>query len=463
MCGIIGISNHKEASKLAFLGLYALQHRGEEAVGIASYDGQEVHIKKDTGLVADAFDEKTIQALKGNAAIGHCRYSTTGSSHGKNIQPLLVTHRNKPLAVAHNGNLTNAEKLYKKLEEEGSIFQTSMDSEIIIHLLAKMRNGDRNEWFIKVLSELEGSYSLIFLVEDTIVGARDPNGFRPLCLGKIDGQYILASESCALDLISAQFVREIEPGEIVFIKGSKLESVFLPSAKKAQRSFCIFENIYFARPDSNIFGENVYEVRKHLGAQLAKESPAEADFVMAIPDSGTYAATGYAQQLGLPLEIGIIRNHYIGRTFIQPSQFLRDFRVKVKLNPIKNVLKGKRIIVVEDSIVRGTTSRSRVEELRAAGAKEIHMRISCPPIKHPCFYGIDFPDSNELIAYNRSVEEVAKFIKVDTLKYLSLEGMLSVMKKDNKFCDACFTGKYPVNPPETKSKYVMETAKFKVY
>lgn len=463
MCGIIGISNHKEAAKLAFLGLYALQHRGEEAVGIASYDGEDVHIKKEMGLVADAFDEKTIDSLKGRTAIGHCRYSTTGSSHGKNIQPLLVTHRNKPLAVAHNGNLTNAEQLYKKLEDEGAIFQTSMDSEIIVHFLARMRSGNRNEWFINVLSELEGAFSLIFLVEDTIVGARDPNGFRPLCLGKIDGQYVLASESCALDLINAEFIREVEPGEIVFIKGDKLESVFLPAAKKTERSLCIFENIYFARPDSNIFGDNVYEVRKRLGAQLAIESPAQADFVMAIPDSGTYAATGYAQQIGIPLEIGIIRNHYIGRTFIQPSQFLRDFRVKVKLNPIKNVLKGKRIIVVEDSIVRGTTSRSRVEELRKAGAKEIHMRISCPPIKHPCFYGIDFPDTNELIASNRTVDEIARFIKVDSLKFLSLEGMLSVMKKDNKFCDACFTGKYPVKIPETKSKYVLEKAKFKVY
>ncbi len=463
MCGIIGISNQKEASKLAFLGLYALQHRGEEAVGIASYDGEDVHIKKEVGLVADAFGEKALESLKGKTAIGHCRYSTTGSSHGKNIQPLLVTHRNKPLAVAHNGNLTNAEQLYKKLEDEGAIFQTSMDSEIIVHFLARMRVGNRNEWFINVLSELEGAFSLIFLVEDMIVGARDPNGFRPLCIGKIEGQYILASETCALDLINAEYVREVEPGEIVFIKGDTLESIFLPSAKKTQHSYCIFENIYFARPDSNIFGENIYEVRKHLGAQLAKESPAQADFVMAIPDSGTYAATGYAQQLGIPLEIGIIRNHYIGRTFIQPAQFLRDFRVRVKLNPIKNVLKDKKIIVVEDSIVRGTTSRSRVEELRKAGAKEIHMRISCPPIKHPCFYGIDFPDTNELIASNRTVDEIAKFIKVDSLKFLSLEGMLSVMKKDNKFCDACFTGKYPVAVPETKSKYVLEKAKFKVY
>ena len=463
MCGIIGISNHKEAAKLAFLGLYALQHRGEEAAGIASYDGEDVHIKKEVGLVADAFDEKTLEALKGKTAIGHCRYSTTGSSHGKNIQPLLVTHRNKPLAVAHNGNLTNAEQLYKKLEDDGAIFQTSMDSEIIVHFLARMRSGNRNEWFINVLSELEGAFSLIFLVEDVVVGARDPNGFRPLCLGKIEGQYVLASESCALDLINAEFVREVEPGEIVFIKGDKLESVFLPTAKKTERAQCVFENVYFARPDSNIFGDNVYEVRKRLGAQLAIESPAQADFVMAIPDSGTYAATGYAQQIGIPLEIGIIRNHYIGRTFIQPAQFLRDFRVRVKLNPIKNVLKGKRIIVVEDSIVRGTTSRSRVEELRKAGAKEIHMRISCPPIKHPCFYGIDFPDTNELIASNRTVDEIAKFIKVDSLKFLSLEGMLSVMKQDHQFCDACFTGKYPVTVPETKSKYVLEKAKFKVY
>ncbi len=456
MCGIIGVSDHEDAAEIAYLGLYALQHRGEEAAGIASYDRKNIHIVKSPGLVADAFNEKGINDLKGKTALGHCRYSTTGSNNYKNIQPFLVTHKGKPIAIAHNGNLTNTETLYQKLEEEGSIFQTSMDSEVIVHLLAKSRNGNLKESFINVLVQLKGAFSLIFLVEDTIIGARDPQGFRPLCLGKLDGSFILASESCALDLMKAEFVREIEPGEIVFIKGKTLESVFLPGREKEKKAHCIFENIYFARPDSNIFDDNIYHVRKRLGVQLAKEYPAEADFVMSIPDSGNYAAIGYANELGLPFEVGIIRNHYIGRTFIQPTQFLRDFRVRVKLNPIKDVLKGKKIIVVDDSIVRGTTSRSRIEELRRAGAQEIHMRISCPPIKSPCFYGIDFPSKEELIASNKSIKEIADFIEVDSLEYLSQEGMLSVMKSSEGFCDACFTGNYPVEVPENKSKYILE-------
>lgn len=457
MCGIIGISDHPEASKIAYLGLYALQHRGEEAAGIATFDGQDVHIVKDRGLVVDVFDGTTLESLKGRVGIAHTRYSTTGSSNNKNCQPFLVTHRNRGIAVAHNGNLTNTEELYRKLEEEGSIFQTSMDSEIIVHLLAKTPNGDYKKWFVKVLSQLQGAYSVLFLIEDTIVGARDPHGFRPLVLGKLGEGYILASESCALDLTKAEFIREVEPGEIVIIKGNKLESVFLPTAKKAVQARCIFENIYFARPDSHIFGDNVYLVRKRLGAQLAKESPVkDADFVMPIPDSGVYAALGYSQELGLPYEIGMIRNHYIGRTFIQPAQFLRDFRVRVKLNPIEDVIKGKNVVLVEDSIVRGTTSRSRVLEVRRAGAKEIHMRISCPPIKHPCFYGIDFPSKEELIAHGKSVKKVADFIGVDSLAYLSLDGMLEVLKERNTFCHACFTGQYPVEPPCNKSKYLLE-------
>ena len=459
MCGIIGVSNHKEAANIAFLGLYALQHRGEEAAGIVSYDGDGIHITKNKGLVADAFDEQSLKSLKGKTAIGHTRYSTTGSNNYKNIQPFLVTHKNCPIAISHNGNLTNTESLYRKLEEEGSIFQTSMDSEIIVHLLAKTRNGDMKKWFIDVLLQLKGAFSLIFLIEDVLVGARDPQGFRPLCLGKIDDSYILASESCALDLIHAEFIREIEPGEIVLIKDGKIESAFLPGREKEKKCHCIFENIYFARPDSDIFGENVYQVRKRLGAQLAKEYPVkDVDFAMSIPDSGNYAAIGYANELNLPYEVGIIRNHYIGRTFIQPSQFLRDFRVRVKLNPIKSVLNGKKIVVIEDSIVRGTTSKGRIEELRKAGAKEIHMRISCPPIKSPCFFGIDFPSAQELIAHNKTVKEIADFIKVDSLEYLSLDGMLSVMKNSGDYCDACFTGNYPVSIPTNKSKYLLEGA-----
>jgi len=458
MCGIIGISNHIDAAKIVYSGLYALQHRGEEAAGIASFDKDGMHSIRNPGLVADAFDETSLLQLKGKVAIGHCRYSTTGSSNSKNIQPFLVTHKNKPIAVAHNGNLTNTETLYKKLEEEGSIFQTSMDSEIIVHLLARTRNGNLQKWFINVLSQLRGAFSLVFLYEDTVIGARDPQGFRPLCLGKMDESYVLASESCALDLIGAEFIRELEPGEIIFIKGKKVESTYLPGSRKSEKAHCIFENVYFARPDSNIFDDNVYQVRKRLGAQLAKEHPVDADFAMAIPDSGNYAAIGYANELKLPLEVGIIRNHYIGRTFIQPTQLLRDLRVKIKLNPIRSVLKGKKIVIIEDSIVRGTTSRSRVEVLRKVGAKEIHMRISCPPLRSPCFYGIDFPSKKELIASQKSVKEIADFIKVDSLGYLSLEGMLSVMKNSKNFCRACFTGKYPVEIPRKKSKYLLEGA-----
>ncbi len=455
MCGIIGISHHKEASKMAFLGLFALQHRGEEAAGIVSYDGKDTHVLKKTGLAVDNFDEDNILRLKGHVAIAHTRYSTTGGSHTKNIQPILVTHRKKPIAVAHNGNLTNTEELYAELEEGGSIFQTSMDSEVFVHLLAKAPKSEMKEWLVHTFSQVEGSYSVVLLLEDILIGARDPHGFRPLCLGKLGDGYILASESCAFDLMKAEFVREIEPGEIVIIKGNKLESIFLPVAKDSPRLKCVFENVYFARPDSHIFGDNIYQVRKRLGAQLAKEHPAKADFVMGIPDSGNYAALGYAQELGIPFEVGMIRNHYIGRTFIQPTQFLREFRVRVKLNPIRDMLKGKRVIVVEDSIVRGTTSRTRIDAIREAGAKEIHMRISCPPIVSPCFYGIDFPSTKELIAHSKSVQEIADYIKVDSLGYLSEEGMLSVMK-DQGYCTSCFTGKYPVPIPKNSNKLILE-------
>lgn len=457
MCGIVGISHHKEASKMAFLGLYGLQHRGEEAAGIVSYDGKEMYVVKKDGLAVDNFDESNITRLKGHMAIAHTRYSTTGGSHTKNIQPILVSHRKKPMAVAHNGNLTNTDELYASLEDEGSIFQTSMDSEVFVHLLAKTPNGDMGQWLIKVFSQVKGSYSVVLLLEGSLIGARDPHGFRPLCLGKLGDGYILASESCAFDLMKAEFIREINPGEIVIIKGNKMESIYLPGGREAAKAFCVFENVYFSRPDSHIFNDNIYQVRKRLGAQLAIEHPAKADFVMGIPDSGNYAALGYAQQLKMPFELGIVRNHYIGRTFIQPTQFLREFRVRVKLNPIKDVIKGKKVVVIEDSIVRGTTSRSRIEEIREAGAKEIHMRISCPPIKHPCFYGIDFPSTGELIAHNKKVKEIADFIKVDSLGFLSLEGMLSVMKDQGSYCSACFNGKYPTAIPKNTNKLKLES------
>ncbi|MDP8266853.1 MAG: amidophosphoribosyltransferase [Candidatus Aceula meridiana] len=456
MCGIVGVSNHSEAAQVVFLSLYALQHRGEESCGIVSFDGKGIHKEKSIGLVADFFSQKVVEDLKGNFAVGHTRYSTTGSSNLKNTQPFLATHKGRSIAIAHNGNLTNTEELHKRLEEEGSIFQTTMDSEIIVHLLAKTKNGDMKQWMASALKQLKGAFSVIFLIEDLLVGARDAYGFRPLCLGKKDGAYLLASETCAFDLAGAEFVREVEPGEIVFIKDGKVESFFFTDERRDKKSQCVFENIYFARPDSHIFEDNVYLTRKRLGKRLAKEHPAEADFVMAIPDSGNYAALGYAEASGIPLEIGMIRNHYVGRTFIQPSQFLRESRVRIKLNPIRDVLKGKKIIVVEDSIVRGTTSRSRVEELRKAGAKEIHFRVTCPPITFPCFYGIDFPSKKELIASNKSIEEIAKFIRVDSLKYLSLEGMLDVMKEPRHFCHACFDGKYPEEIPKNQSKFLLE-------
>ncbi len=457
MCSIAGVSNHKQAAKITFLALYALQHRGEEAAGITSYDGRNIHITKAPGLVADIFNEPGLGSLKGRVAIGHTRYSTTGSSNMKNIQPFLVRHKGRPIAISHNGNLTNTEELYHKLEEEGSIIQTTMDSELIVHLLAKSKNGDLKKWIKETLSQLRGAFSLVFLIGDTLIGARDPSGFRPLALGKLKDAIILVSESCALDLLGAKFIRELKPGEIVFVKGKKIESLFMPEVKNTKTAHCIFENIYFSRPDSHIFGDNVYQVRKRLGEQLAREHPVKgADFVMAIPDAGNHAALGFAEESSLPYEIGMIRNHYIGRTFIQPAQFIRDFRVRIKLNPIRDVLKGKKVVVVEDSIVRGTTSRSRIEEIRRAGAKEIHMRISCPPIKWPCFYGIDFPSKKELIASNKSVEDITKFIKVDSLKYLSLEGMLKVVKQRENFCHACFSGCYSVPIPKKKSKYILE-------
>jgi amidophosphoribosyltransferase len=454
MCGIFGISGHKDAARLAYLGLYALQHRGEESTGIVTYDGRKVYSHKGMGLVGDIFNEKTIRSLRGDLAVGHVRYSTTGSSLSKNIQPFLVKHKKSHIAVAHNGNLTNTIKLRTDLEEKGSIFQTSMDSEIIVHLLAKAENINYKNRVIKALSQLEGAYSFVLMLDNILIGARDPHGFRPLCIGKLNGAYVLSSETCALDLIQAEYVRDVEPGEVVFIDTGRLESI---KTSREKHSLCIFEYIYFARPDSNIFGKNVYLARKQLGRQLARECPADSELVMPIPDSGNYAAVGFAEESGIPYEVGVIRNHYVGRTFIQPSQFIRDFRVKVKLNPIKDVLKGRRIVIVEDSIVRGTTSRARVKTLREAGAKEVHMRISCPPLRFPCFYGIDFPTKKELIASGHSVEWIRDFIGVDTLKYLSMEGMLDSMPlAKSEFCTACFNGNYPVKPCKRMSKNILE-------
>ena len=455
MCGIFGISGHKDAARLTFLGLFALQHRGEESAGIVTYDGKRTHAHQGMGLAGDVFAEETIRSLRGDIAVGHVRYSTTGSSHVRNVQPFMVHHKRGHIAIAHNGNLTNTQEIRGALEEQGSIFQSTMDSEVIVHLLAQCKQQDYQQRVVESLQCLEGAYSLVMLLDDVLIGACDPHGFRPLCLGRLDGAYVLASETCALDLVQAEYVRHIEPGEIVFIRNNHIES--LKPFPRHRKAHCIFEFIYFSRPDSLIFGTSVYEVRKRLGEQLAREHRLKADMVMPIPDSGNFAALGFAKASGIPFEPGIIRNHYIGRTFIQPSQFIRDFSVKVKLNPTKEVIRGKRVIIVEDSIVRGTTSKARVKTVRDAGSRKVHMCVSCPPITHPCFYGIDFPTRRELIAARLSVENIRKFMHLDSLCYLSLEGMLASMllPKDN-FCTACFTGQYPTKTPKKFTKKMLE-------
>jgi amidophosphoribosyltransferase len=456
MCGIFGVYPHKDAAQLSYLGLYALQHRGEEASGIISLNGKKVTLHKSQGLVSDVFDEKMLRSLRGDLAVGHVRYSTTGSSSIKNTQPFYVKSKIGHVAIAHNGNLTNTLALRQELENRGAIFQTTMDSEIIAHLIAHNNNKDIKTVVTESLSKLSGAYSFVLMLNDCLIGARDTFGWRPLCLGKLDGAYILASETCAFDLIGAEYLRDIEPGEVIFIYRDRVES--LKPFKNTRCAFCIFEYVYFARPDSNIFGHSVYLARKQLGQQLAVEFPTQADVVMPIPDSGTYAALGYAEASKIPFEIGMIRNHYIGRTFIQPTQGLRDFRVKVKLNPLKEALKGKRAIVIEDSIVRGTTSRARVKTLRQAGLKEIHMRVSCPPLISPCYYGIDFPTKKELVASKHDIAWIRDFIGADTLEYLSLEGMLKSMPiPKEKFCTACYTGEYPTCPPCKASKKVLES------
>ncbi len=455
MCGIFGMFGNKDAARFAYLGLYALQHRGEESAGIASNNNGKINYHKGMGLVSDVFDEKIIQNLQGPLTIGHVRYSTTGSSNEKNIQPFLANVKRHSVAVAHNGNITNTYELSRNMESNGAIFQTTTDSELIAHLFAQSKKKDCKEIVVDALSQVEGAYSLCLMFDNTLIGARDPNGFRPLCLGKLNGSYVLASETCALDIIQAKYIRDIQPGEIVFINKKGIKSI--KPFPKTRCAHCIFEYIYFSRPDSNIFTKNVHFARLQLGAQLFKESPVSCDMVMPIPDSGTSAALGFSRKSKIPFEMGIIRNHYIGRTFIQPSQFIRDFKVKVKYNPIKDVLKGKRIVIIEDSIVRGTTIRIQVKTLRKAGAKEVHMRISCPPLRAPCFYGIDFSTKKELIAATHTIKQIKDFIGVDSLKYLSLEGMLESMplpKKD--FCIACFTGKYPTKLPKKLGKNILE-------
>ena len=453
-CGIFGIFRHKKAVEMAYLGLYSLQHRGEESCGIAVSNGKEIDQLSGMGLVPDVLKGDKLKKLKGHTAIGHVRYSTTGSSIIRNAQPFVINHHKLSVSIAHNGNFTNSVKMRRSLEKQGSIFQTTMDSEVVLHLLVRSQKHDQADRLAEALAQCEGSYAMVVLTNNKLIGVRDPYGFKPLCIGELDGSYVLASETCTLDLVGATYVRDVEPGEMVVISNKGLESK--KCFKKAPISQCIFELIYFARPDSNIFGECVYNVREKLGMKLAEEYPADADMVMSIPDSGNYAALGYSKASGIPFEFGMIRNHYVGRTFIQPSQDMRVHGVKIKLNPIKDVIKGKRVIVVEDSIVRGTTTGNRIKTIRDAGAKEIHMRISCPPIKFPCFYGIDFPSRKELIANKLSVDEIADYIGVDSLKYLSIDGMMDAAKTAcGGFCKACFNGVYPtkVNKKAGKCRF----------
>jgi amidophosphoribosyltransferase len=442
MCGIFGIYDHSEASNHTYLGLYALQHRGQESAGIVSSDGKRLHHYRQMGLVSEVFTKDLLKKLTGRSAMGHVRYSTAGSSELKNAQPFVADYANGTMSIAHNGNLTNASFIRSELESRGSIFQSNMDTEVIVHLIARSKEKTFLARTIHALRQVQGAYSLLFLTDNEMVAARDPMGFRPLILGSLKDSPVIASETCAFDLIGAKMIREIEPGEILLINDGGIKS-FKPFPHKQLRQ-CIFEFIYFARPDSFIFNHNVYEMRKSFGAQLSKDSPAEADMTVPIPDSGFPATLGYAAQSKLPLELGMIRNHYVGRTFIEPDQRIRHFGVKIKLNPVRELLKGKKIVIVDDSIVRATTSRKIVRMFRNAGAREVHVRISSPPITDPCFFGIDTPKKSELIASSHTVSQIQKFIHATSLNYLSVEGLKKCVRgEEEKFCYACFTGEYP--------------------
>ncbi len=444
-CGIVGIWGHPEAANLAYLALYALQHRGQESAGVVSSDGSSLWVHKGMGLVSDVFNQEVLARLKGSGAIGHVRYSTSGASHFRNAQPFVVGHRGGGLAIAHNGNLVNAHLLRAELEKRGSLFQSTMDTEVIVHLLASSSRSSLRERLVEALSQVKGSYSLVLLTEKGLLAARDPHGFRPLVMGIKQGALVVASETCALDLIEAKLIREVEPGEILEFDAQGLRG---HKAFRAEKHQCVFELIYFARPDSQVFSRNVYQVRKAMGRVLAREHPVEADMVVPIPDSGVPAAIGYSQESGIPFELGLVRNHYVGRTFIEPREQIRHFGVKVKLNPVRGFMEGKRVVLVDDSIVRGTTSRKLVNLVRQAGAAQVHVRISSPPTIGPCYYGIDTPTRQELIAACRPLEEVSEFIGADSLGYLSLEGIAEAVEaRPGEFCMACFTDDYPVDVP----------------
>lgn len=456
-CGVFAVYGHPNAAILTYYGLFALQHRGQESAGIVTAEGPNSEFKRHVamGLVGQVFNERTLEQLKGDRAVGHVRYSTTGSSTLTNAQPLLANTGRGQIAVGHNGNLTNAAQLRDELEQRGSIFQTTVDSEIIVHLLAQPDSGNG---VLSALRKIEGAFSLVMMSEDAIIGVRDPFGFRPLALGKIDGAWVLSSETCAFDLIHAEFVREVEPGEVVIIDKNGLRSEF--PFQKERKAFCIFEYVYFARPDSMINDINVARVRTEMGRELARRYPVEADVVVPVPDSGNYAALGFAAELGIPYDHAFVRNHYIGRTFLQPSQLIRDFNVRVKLNLIKEAVEGKRVVVIDDSIVRGTTAKARVVNLREAGAKEVHMRISCPPHRFACHYGIDFPDPEKLLANQLTHEKICEYLGADSLGYLDVDGMVRATgQAPESFCMACFTGQYPVPVDPSVDKFIMERRK----
>jgi amidophosphoribosyltransferase len=457
-CGVFAVYGHRNAAELTYYGLYALQHRGQESAGIVSADGEgrEFYSHRGMGLVSQVFDEGILKSLKGDRAIGHVRYSTTGRSHLKNAQPLLIDSARGRIAVGHNGNLVNAEELRRELEGKGSIFQTTTDSEIILHLLARpdLEVGDQGA-LLYALRKIRGAFSLVMMTRDQIIGVRDPQGFRPLCLGQLDGAWILSSETCALDLIGAKWVGDVGPGEVVIIDKNGMRRH--PAILSAHERFCVFENIYFSRPDSRLFGSNVSEGRVRMGKALARAYPVEADVVVPIPDSGNYAALGYSEESGIPFSMAFVRNHYIGRTFLQPSQLIRDFSVRVKLNLIEEAVKGRRVVVVDDSIVRGTTAKARVVNLRKAGAKEVHVRVSCPPHRFPCHYGIDFPDAKDLIANQMPMEMIADYLGADSLGYLRYEDMIKAIGIDrDRLCTACFDGNYPVATIDDPDKEKLE-------